>query len=347
MSLDYRKAGVDIDAGADLVDLIKPFAERTRRPENMASLGGFGGLFKLDLSRFSKPILVGATDGVGTKLNLAFATGILDTVGIDLVAMNVNDIVTLGAEPLFFLDYYATGKLTPADGATVIKGIAKGCEISGCSLLGGETAELPGFYKEGEFELAGFSVGVVNDGDVVDGTKVQPGDAVIGLWSSGLHSNGYSLARKIAFEAAGMKVDDPSPVDEGKTLGQTMLEPTVIYVKPILAALKEVQINAMAHITGGGLLENVPRVLPQNMGVVFDRSAWEIPALFKWMQKAGNVDWKEMFRVFNCGVGMAVIVPADQAEQALKVFADNGMGGAVIGHTETIDADTPAVRGLF
>ena len=346
MSLDYRKAGVDIDAGADLVNLIKPFAERTRRPENMASLGGFGGLFRLDLSRFPKPILVGATDGVGTKLNLAFATGILDTVGIDLVAMNVNDIVTLGAEPLFFLDYYATGKLSPADGATVIKGIARGCEISGCSLLGGETAELPGFYKEGEFELAGFAVGVVNDGEVVDGTKVQPGDAVIGLWSSGLHSNGYSLARKIAFEAAGLTVTDPSPVEEGKTLGQTMLEPTVIYVKPILAALKEVQINAMAHITGGGLLENVPRVLPEGVGVVFDRSAWEIPALFRWMQQAGGVEWKEMFRVFNCGVGMTVIIPAEQAEKALQVFADNGIGGAVIGHTEAIAPGAAPVRGL-
>ena len=346
MSLDYRKAGVDIDAGANLVNLIKPFAERTRRPENMASLGGFGGLFRLDLSRFSKPILVGATDGVGTKLNLAFATGILDTVGIDLVAMNVNDIVTLGAEPLFFLDYYATGKLSPADGATVIKGIARGCEISGCSLLGGETAELPGFYKEGEFELAGFAVGVVNDGEVVDGTKVRPGDAVIGLWSSGLHSNGYSLARKIAFEAAGLTVNDPSPVEEGKTLGQTMLEPTVIYVKPVLAALKEVQINAMAHITGGGLLENVPRVLSEGVGVEFDRSAWEIPALFGWMQQTGGVDWQEMFRVFNCGVGMTVIVPANQAEKALKVFADNGAGGAVIGHTVAIAPGEAPVRGL-
>ncbi|MDN8581034.1 phosphoribosylformylglycinamidine cyclo-ligase [Eikenella corrodens] len=319
-SLSYRDAGVDIDAGDQLVENIKPFAKRTMRPEVLGDLGGFGALVEIS-KKYQNPVLVSGTDGVGTKLKLAFEWDIHHTVGIDLVAMSVNDILVQGAEPLFFLDYFACGKLDVARATDVIKGIAAGCEQSGCALIGGETAEMPGMYPEGEYDLAGFAVGVVEKSKVINGRSIRPGDVVLGLASNGAHSNGYSLIRKI-IERSNPDLD--AEFDGGKTLRQAVIAPTRLYVKPILAALEKFEIKGMAHITGGGLTENIPRVLPENCVAQIDAQSWSLPKLFQWLQQAGNVERQEMYRTFNCGIGMAVIVPAEQAEAAQAFLTEQG-----------------------
>ena len=319
-SLSYRDAGVDIDAGDQLVENIKPFAKRTLRPEVLGGLGGFGALVEIG-KKYQNPVLVSGTDGVGTKLKLAFEWDIHHTVGIDLVAMSVNDILVQGAEPLFFLDYFACGKLDVVRATDVIKGIAEGCEQSGCALIGGETAEMPGMYPEGEYDLAGFAVGVVEKSKVINGRSIRPGDVVLGLASNGAHSNGYSLVRKI-IERSNPDLD--AEFDGGKTLRQAIIAPTRLYVKPILAALEKFEIKGMAHITGGGLTENIPRVLPENCVAQIDAQSWPLPKLFQWLQQAGNVEQQEMYRTFNCGIGMAVIVPAEQADAAQAFLAGQG-----------------------
>ena len=319
-SLSYRDAGVDIDAGDQLVENIKPFAKRTMRPEVLGDLGGFGALVEIG-KKYENPVLVSGTDGVGTKLKLAFEWDIHHTVGIDLVAMSVNDILVQGAEPLFFLDYFACGKLDVARATDVIKGIAAGCEQSGCALIGGETAEMPGMYPEGEYDLAGFAVGVVEKSKVINGRSIRPGDVVLGLASNGAHSNGYSLVRKI-IERSNPDLD--AEFDSGKPLRQAIIAPTRLYVKPILAALEKFEIKGMAHITGGGLTENIPRVLPENCVAQIDAQSWPLPKLFQWLQQAGNVEQQEMYRTFNCGIGMAVIVPAEQADAAQAFLTEQG-----------------------
>ena len=319
-SLSYRDAGVDIDAGDQLVENIKPFAKRTLRPEVLGGLGGFGALVEIS-KKYQNPVLVSGTDGVGTKLKLAFEWDIHHTVGIDLVAMSVNDILVQGAEPLFFLDYFACGKLDVARATDVIKGIAEGCEQSGCALIGGETAEMPGMYPEGEYDLAGFAVGVVEKSKVINGRSIRPGDVMLGLASNGAHSNGYSLIRKI-IERSNPDLD--AEFDGGQTLRQAVIAPTRLYVKPILAALEKFEIKGMAHITGGGLTENIPRVLPENCVAQIDAQSWPLPKLFQWLQQAGNVERQEMYRTFNCGIGMAVIVPAEQADAAQAFLTEQG-----------------------
>ena len=319
-SLSYRDAGVDIDAGDQLVENIKPFAKRTMRPEVLGDLGGFGALVEIS-KKYQNPVLVSGTDGVGTKLKLAFEWDIHHTVGIDLVAMSVNDILVQGAEPLFFLDYFACGKLDVARATDVIKGIAEGCEQSGCALIGGETAEMPGMYPEGEYDLAGFAVGVVEKSKVINGRSIRPGDVVLGLASNGAHSNGYSLIRKI-IERSNPDLD--AEFDGGQTLRQAVIAPTRLYVKPILAALEKFEIKGMAHITGGGLTENIPRVLPENCVAQIDAQSWPLPKLFQWLQQTGNVEQQEMYRTFNCGIGMAVIVPAEQADAVQAFLAGQG-----------------------
>ncbi|MCF6250489.1 MAG: phosphoribosylformylglycinamidine cyclo-ligase [Methylococcaceae bacterium] len=310
-SLNYKSAGVDIEAGNDLVERIKPIAAKTRRPGVMAGLGGFGSLFELPLDRYQNPILVSGTDGVGTKLKLALELGIHDTVGIDLVAMCVNDIIVLAAEPLFFLDYYATGKLDVDVAASVIAGIGKGCELAGAALVGGETAEMPGMYTNGDFDLAGFCVGIVEKNNILDGSLVKAGDKLIGIASSGPHSNGYSLIRKI-IETSNVSLNETL---DGKPLGKALLEPTKIYVKSLLELLTKTPVHALAHITGGGLTENLPRVLPENLNAAINLSAWELPEIFKWLQEQGNITQADMLTTFNCGIGMIVCVdPKDEAE---------------------------------
>ena len=297
--LSYRDAGVDIDAGDDLVDRIKPLAKKTMREGVLAGIGGFGALFELP-KRYKEPVLVSGTDGVGTKLRLAFEWNRHDTIGQDLVAMSVNDILVQGAEPLFFLDYFACGKLTVDTAATVVGGIAKGCELAGCALIGGETAEMPGMYPPGEYDLAGFAVGAVEKSKIINGSTIVPGDVVLAIASSGAHSNGYSLVRKI-IERAGAKPTDDL---EGLPLGDVVMAPTEIYVKPLLKLIDELNVKGMAHITGGGLVDNVPRVLPENIQAVLHRDSWQMPALFRWLQMKGGVADAEMVRVFNCGIGM-------------------------------------------
>jgi len=329
--LSYRDAGVDIDAGDALVDRIKPFAARTRIPEVLGGVGGFAGLCALP-SGLVDPILVSGTDGVGTKLKLAFLADVHDSVGIDLVAMCVNDIVTSGARPLFFLDYFATGKLDVARAADVIKGIALGCEQAGCALLGGETAELPGFYADGEYDLAGFAVGVVERAKILDGKQVRVGDVVIGVASSGVHSNGYSLVRKALLERAGMKLD--AHVDElGETLGAALLRPTKIYAKSVQAVLAALPgaVHALSHITGGGLPGNVPRVLPEELGVAIDARTWQRPAIFDLVQRAGDIDEDEMRRAFNLGLGLVGVVAKEQVDAVLAGFIAAGETASVIG----------------
>lgn len=316
--LTYRDAGVDIDAGDALVDRIKPLAARTMREGVLAGIGGFGALFEVP-KRYKEPVLVSGTDGVGTKLKLAFDWQRHDTVGIDLVAMSVNDILVQGAEPLFFLDYFACGKLSVEVAAQVIGGIAKGCELSGCALIGGETAEMPGMYPDGEYDLAGFAVGAAEKSMLIDGKSIQPGDMVLGLASSGAHSNGYSLLRKILQRANARPEQD----FHGQPLGDVVMAPTHLYVKPVLAVLKDFgkQIKGLAHITGGGLLDNVPRILQPGLQARLHRDAWQLPKLFSWLQQQGGVADAEMYRVFNCGIGMVAVVPAAQAEaisQALR-----------------------------
>ena len=319
-SLSYRDAGVDIDAGDRLVENIKPFAKRTLRPEVLGGLGGFGALVEIG-KNYRNPVLVSGTDGVGTKLKLAFDWDLHDTVGIDLVAMSVNDILVQGAEPLFFLDYFACGKLDVDRATAVIKGIAQGCEQSGCALIGGETAEMPGMYPEGEYDLAGFAVGVVEKERIISGQSIQSGDVLLGLASNGAHSNGYSLIRKIIDRA---QPDLDAEFDGGKTLRQTVIAPTRLYAKPLLAAMKEFEIKGMAHITGGGISENLPRVLPQNCTAHIDAESWEMPKLFQWLQKEGNIAAAEMYRTFNCGIGMIVVVAPEAADALAAFLRDQG-----------------------
>ena len=309
-SLTYKDAGVDIDAGDALVDRIKTVARRTKRPEVLAGLGGFGSLFALPKG-YEEPVLVAGTDGVGTKLKLAMELEKHDTIGIDLVAMCVNDLIVGGAEPLFFLDYYATGKLSVDVAATVVEGIGTGCELSGCSLVGGETAEMPGMYNGEDYDLAGFCVGIVEKSKIIDGSKVQPGDKLIGLSSSGPHSNGYSLIRKIIE----LNNSDLNGSFDGRSLGEALLEPTRIYVKSLLTLMQQVPVHALSHITGGGLLENLPRVLPAYSKATIECSSWQLPKIFQWLQDSGNIAHSEMHRTFNCGIGMVVCVP----ESALSI----------------------------
>ncbi len=319
-SLSYRDAGVDIDAGDALVDRIKPLAKKTLRDGVLGGIGGFGALFEVP-KRYQEPVLVSGTDGVGTKLRLAFELNRHDTVGQDLVAMSVNDILVLGAESLFFLDYFACGKLDVDTAASVVGGIAKGCELAGCALIGGETAEMPGMYPDGEYDLAGFAVGVVEKSKAIDGKSIAAGDVVLGLASSGAHSNGYSLVRKIIERS---KQDMNAKFDGERTLADVVMAPTRIYVKPVLALLEKVTVKGMAHITGGGLLENVPRVLPENTVAELQKAAWPRPKLFDWMQAEGNVAENEMHRVFNCGIGLVVIVAAADAERAMAELQTQG-----------------------
>ena len=315
-SVTYKDAGVDIDAGNRFVQMIKPLVKATSRPEVLTDIGGFGGLFSLNSNKYKKPTLVASTDGVGTKLKIAFMADKHDTVGIDLVAMCVNDIVVQGAEPLFFLDYLATGKLSPEKAVEIVKGISEGCVQAGCALIGGETAEMPGMYGDGEYDLAGFTVGVVDNDRIIDGSTITVGDKLIGLASSGLHSNGYSLARKVCFEHLGLAIDSFVP-ELGKPLGEALLTPTRIYVKTILNLLRDFQVKGMAHITGGGLLENVPRVLPRHCRAVIHRDSWDIPAIFQLLREGGNIDEIEMHRTFNNGIGMVLIVPERDVEEIM------------------------------
>lgn len=315
-TITYRDAGVDIEAGDALVEQIKPFAKRTMRPEVMGSIGGFGSLFAMP-KKFKEPVLVSGTDGVGTKLKLAFQLNKHDTVGIDLVAMSVNDILVQGAEPLFFLDYFACGKLEVGTAAAVIKGIAEGCEQSGCALVGGETAEMPGMYPAGEYDLAGFAVGCVDRANIIDGKNISAGDIVLGLASSGAHSNGYSLIRKL-IEKSGIDMESDF---HGRKFKDVVMAPTKLYVKSILQLLEAMPVKGMAHITGGGITENVPRVLPEGLTAEINAKSWELPPLFKWLQAQGNIANLEMYKTFNCGIGMAVIVSPESAEKAKEMLA--------------------------
>jgi phosphoribosylformylglycinamidine cyclo-ligase len=329
-SLSYRDAGVDIDAGDALVEAIKPYAKRTLRPEVLAGIGGFGALVEIS-KKYREPVLVAGTDGVGTKLKLAFHLKRHDTVGIDLVAMSVNDVLVQGAEPLFFLDYFACGKLDLASATDVIKGVARGCELAGCALIGGETAEMPGMYPAGEYDLAGFAVGVVEKSAIIDGRDIVAGDAVLGLASSGAHSNGYSLIRAIIERAN----PDLQADFHGRPLADVLLEPTRIYVKPLLGLMRQIKVKGLAHITGGGLVENIPRALPEGVTAVLQKSAWPMPPLFTWLQQHGGVAEAEMHRVFNCGIGMTLIVAEKDAATALRMLAAAGESVYRIGRIET------------
>ena len=337
--LSYRDAGVDIDAGDALVDRIKPLARKTMREGVLGGIGGFGALFEVP-RRFREPVLVSGTDGVGTKLRLAFELDRHETVGQDLVAMSVNDILVQGAESLFFLDYFACGKLHVDTAAAVVGGIARGCELAGCALIGGETAEMPGMYPDGEYDLAGFAVGVVEKAQIIDGSTIQPGDVVLGLASSGAHSNGYSLVRKIIERS---RPDLNAPFDEvegrARSLADVVMMPTRIYVRQVLATMQKVTIKGMAHITGGGLLENVPRVLPENTVAELEKAAWPRPKLFDWLQAEGNVAENEMHRVFNCGIGMVIVVAAADVEQAMAELKAAGEAVYRIGRIRARQGD--------
>lgn len=333
-NLSYRDAGVDIDAADQLIENIKPYAKRTMRPEVLGGIGGFGALVEIS-KKFREPVLVSGTDGVGTKLKLAFELNRHDTVGVDLVAMSVNDILVQGAEPLFFLDYFACGKLNVEDATEVIKGIALGCEIAGCALIGGETAEMPGMYPSGEYDLAGFAVGVVEKSKIITGKSIQPGDVVLGLASSGAHSNGYSLIRKVLALA---NIDYTSEFTEGKTWADTILTPTKIYVKSILALMNAMTVKGLAHITGGGIRENIPRILPDNVMVEIQEGAWQFPPLFEWLEKTGNIARAEMYRTFNCGIGMVVIVPENEMQQAVELLTRQGETVYHLGQVKTREA---------
>jgi phosphoribosylformylglycinamidine cyclo-ligase len=334
--ITYRDAGVDIEAGDALVERIKPLVKRTFRPGVLGGLGGFGGLFELPAGRFRQPVLVSGTDGVGTKLRLAMETGQHDTIGIDLVAMCANDVVVQGAEPLFFLDYYATGHLDVEVATRVVNGIVEGCVQAGAALVGGETAEMPGMYHGEDYDLAGFCVGIVEKDRIIDGSRTQPGDAIIGLQSSGPHSNGYSLIRKLlAVAGAG-----PDALLDGRRLHERLLAPTRIYVRPVLALLASVQVHGIAHITGGGLLENIPRVVPEGLEVVLERSRWPHDPVFEWLRVTGDIPHEEMYRTFNCGIGMTICVPAAQADSAVERLTAAGELAAVIGEIR------PGMRGV-
>ena len=334
-NLSYRDAGVDIDAGDRLVENIKPYAKRTMRPEILAGIGGFGALVEIS-KKYRNPVLVAGTDGVGTKLKLAFELGKHDSVGIDLVAMSANDILVQGAEPLFFLDYFACGHLDVDIATQVVKGIAAGCEQAGCALIGGETAEMPGMYPEGEYDLAGFAVGVVEKDMIITGLTIQPGDALLGLASSGAHSNGYSLIRKIIENG---KIDLSTDLN-GIPLVDLIMSPTRIYVKPLLELMRHLPIKGMAHITGGGLVENIPRVLPENIMAILQKSAWEMPPLFHWLQQQGNITDSEMHRVFNCGIGMVIIIAQEHIETATEILKSAGETVWQIGTIHSCDVGT-------
>lgn len=329
--LTYSDAGVDIDAGNLMVEKIKPAVKSTRRPGADGEIGGFGGLFDLKAAGFKDPILVAANDGVGTKLKIAIDANIHDTVGIDLVAMCVNDLVVQGAEPLLFLDYFATGKLDPDQGAAIVQGIAAGCREAGCALIGGETAEMPGMYSKGDYDLAGFAVGAAERGELLPAGDIAEGDVILGLSSSGVHSNGFSLVRKIV-EISGLAWDAPAPFAEGQPLGAALLTPTRIYVKPLLKAIKETKaLKALAHITGGGFPENIPRVLPKHLAAEIDLSSFQVPSVFSWLAKTGGVAQNEMLRTFNCGIGMIVVVPADKVDEVTNVLEAEGETVARLG----------------
>ncbi len=339
--ITYKDAGVDIAAGNHFVDLIKPLVKRTNRPEVLSSIGGFGGLFSLNSGKYQRPTLVAATDGVGTKLKLAFMLDKHDTVGIDLVAMCVNDIIVQGAEPLFFLDYLATAKLTPEQAVEVIKGITAGCEQANCALLGGETAEMPGMYAGGEYDLAGFSVGVVDNDKIIDGSTITTGDQIIGIASTGLHSNGFSLARKIFLDTLQLNLT-AQPNDLDKPLGEELLTPTRIYVKSILNLIRDFDIKGVAHITGGGLLENIPRVLPRHCRAIINRDSWEKPAIFEMLRQGGNIPEDEMYRTFNYGIGMVLVVSKDEVEDVIGRLAGLEEQAYLIG--EIAQAEEPSVE---
>lgn len=326
----YKDAGVDIDAGNRFVEMIKPLVKSTMRPEVLTDIGGFGGLFSLNTEKYKNPTLVSGTDGVGTKLKLAFMLDKHDTVGIDLVAMCVNDIIVQGAEPLFFLDYFATGQLSPEKAAEVVKGIAAGCTMAGCALIGGETAEMPGMYPVGEYDLAGFTVGVVDRDNLIDGSTIHEGDVLIGLASSGLHSNGYSLARKIINEDLNMPLDQPAQGMD-LPLGEALMAPTKIYVKSILNLMRDFTLKGMAHITGGGLLENIPRVLPNHCKAVLKKGSWHIPPLFELLREGGNIDEVEMYRTFNNGIGMVLVVNKEDVDDIVSRLHGLGETASIIG----------------
>ena len=338
-SLSYKDAGVDINAGNALVERIKPEVKRTTRAEVIGGLGGFGALCAIP-SKYKEPVLVSGTDGVGTKLRLAIDLKKHDTIGIDLVAMCVNDLVVQGAEPLFFLDYYATGKLDVDVAADVVKGIADGCVQSGCALVGGETAEMPGMYHVGDYDLAGFCVGVVEKSEIIDGSRVKNGDALIALGSSGPHSNGYSLVRKV-IDISG--VNPATELLDNKPLSEHVLAPTKIYVKSVLALIKQADVHAIAHLTGGGFWENIPRVLPKNTKAVIDEKSWKWPSVFNWLQEKGNIDTYEMYRTFNCGVGMVIALPQEQVDTALAILKQAGENAWLIGHIEHAEDDAEQV----
>ena len=338
-TISYRDSGVDIDAGNALVQAIKPLVRETRRPGADADLGGFGGLFDLKRAGFKDPILVAANDGVGTKLKIAIESGRHETIGIDLVAMCVNDLVVQGAEPLFFLDYFAAGKLEVAHARTVIAGIAEGCKQAGCALIGGETAEMPGLYAAGDYDLAGFAVGAAERGEILPRSDIEVGDVLIGLPSSGVHSNGYSLVRRLVAEDK-LSWDAPAPFASGQSMAEALLVPTRIYVKPVLAAIRATgggadgAIKGLSHITGGGLAENLPRVLPNGMAAHVDLATWRAPAVFNWLARAGNLDDAEMLRTFNCGIGMVVIAARDRADAVMAALVDAGEKPIRIGEVE-------------
>jgi phosphoribosylformylglycinamidine cyclo-ligase len=324
--LTYREAGVDIDAGEALVERIKPMAQRTMRPEVLGGIGGFGALFEIS-KKYKQPVMVSGTDGVGTKLKLAFRLKKHDTIGIDLVAMSVNDILVSGAEPAFFLDYFACGKLDVGVATDVVKGVAEGCFQAGCALIGGETAEMPGMYDPNEYDLAGFAVGLVEKAKIIDGARIAAGDAVIGLASSGCHSNGYTLVRTVVAKSS----TDLYEEFDGRTLGEALLEPTRIYVKPVLATLDKVDVKGIAHITGGGLTENIPRILPEGVCANLESARWPRPEIFKWLQKMGNIEDAEMHRTFNCGIGMVMVVPKAEAKAAIDSLGGHGVEAFEIG----------------
>ncbi len=343
MSITYKDAGVDIDEGNETVKKIKPLAKATFRPEVLSDIGSFSAFFSLNNSKYKEPVLVSSTDGVGTKLVLAFKSGIHNTVGIDLVAMVVNDIIVSGAEPLFFLDYFACGKLSSDVAEQVISGISQGCIEAGCALIGGETAELPGFYNDGEYDLAGFGVGVVEKNSIIDGSNINVGDLIIGVESSGLHSNGYSLVRKIFFDINNFSIYTYFE-ELGKTLIEELLTPTRIYVKPVLNILKNHPIKGMAHITGGGFLENIPRILPSQLVAVIDKASLEIPPIFKIIQRLGNIEENEMFRTFNCGTGLVLIASKENADDIVSLFNSMKIKAKIIGEIKKKDQEGQQIK---
>lgn len=345
--MTYREAGVDIEKGNESVERIKPYVARTTRPEVIGGLGGFGGLFALPWDKYKNPVLVSGTDGVGTKLKLAFMSGKHDTIGIDAVAMCVNDILVSGAEPLFFLDYVAVGSLSPEQLADVVKGVAEGCVQGGCALIGGETAEMPGFYQPGEYDVAGFSVGIVERDAMIDGSSIEPGDVILGLPSTGLHSNGYSLARKIAFERTGLDIQDEVEALGGK-IGEVLLRPTKIYVKDVLPLIQSMPeaVRGMVHVTGGGLLENVPRILPTGTRAIFDQTAWHVPPIFTWLQEQGQVPQEDMYRTFNMGLGFLLIIKKDRLADVSADLTQRGVAFAQVGEIVAGDGPVEIKAGL-